>query len=215
MRTYAKSATGTATSGLTITVSRTIGAAWPRHAPPSSPRGRNLGGGRYGPGRIAKTGPAGDDSDRGHGQPDAMGAPVAQRRVRASTGPPVLGQWVRFVVVGGSNTVLSWCAYAVMTHLGLAYAVASALAFALGALNSYALNRRWTFRSHQRPAKELLRFGVVQAVGLALDLSLLYLLTHDAGVHHLIAQALVFPAASAATFVLSRRWVFARAARVR
>ena len=143
-----------------------------------------------------------------------MGAPVAERRARTGLHSPVLGQWVRFIVVGGSNTVLSWCAYAVMTHLGLAYAVASALAFALGALNSYALNRRWTFRSHELPVPELLRFGVVQAVGLALDVSLLDLLTHH-GVHHLIAQALVFPAASAVTFLLSRRWVFARAARAR
>jgi putative flippase GtrA len=164
---------------------------------------------------MARTGPWGDDTDGAHGQPDAMGVPIAEPRARSGPPRPALGQWIRFVLVGGSNTVLSWCAYAVLVRLGLAYVVASALAFALGALNSYALNRRWTFRSHALPAPELLRFGMVQALGLGLDVSLLYLLTRDAGVHHLIAQALVFPAASAVTFLLSRRWVFAGAARVR
>ena len=138
---------------------------------------------------------------------------VAARTV--GSGPPVqvLRQASRFVVVGGSNTLLSWCAYALLTYLGLAHVAASALAFILGALNSYALNRRWTFRSHGRRAPELRRFAVVQAVGLALDITVLSVLTHDAGVHHLVAQALAFPAASAVTFVLSRRWAFAGQAR--
>jgi putative flippase GtrA len=141
-----------------------------------------------------------------------MAAHVAERRVRIAPPAPMLRQWLRFAAVGSGNTLLSWSAYAVLARAGLAYAVASAIAFVLGALNSYALNRRWTFRSRGRCAPELLRFSVVQAVGLVLDVSLLWLLTHDARVHHLLAQALVFPAASAVTFVLSRRWAFAQTA---
>jgi putative flippase GtrA len=120
-------------------------------------------------------------------------------------------QWVRFAAVGGANTVLSWCLYAVLVHLGTDYLVASSIAFAAGGLNSYALNRRWTFRSRERRAPEALRFGAVQGVGLALDLGLLYALVDRAGVHHLIAQALVLGVASAVTFVLSRQWAFAGA----
>jgi putative flippase GtrA len=123
----------------------------------------------------------------------------------------VLLQWLRFVTVGASNTVLSWCLYAVLEHAGVPYLIASGVAFAAGAVNSYALNRRWTFRSRGRTAPEALRFGVVQCIGLALDVGLLYALVHEAGVHHLIAQALVFPVASAVTFTLSRRWAFAAA----
>jgi putative flippase GtrA len=117
-------------------------------------------------------------------------------------------QWLRFAVVGGSNTLLSWCVYAVLERLGMHYLLASGLAFALGALNSYALNRRWTFRSRERRLPEALRFGVVQCVGLAVDVCLLYALVHGVGIHHLIAQALVFPAASTLTFLLSRHWAF-------
>jgi putative flippase GtrA len=120
-------------------------------------------------------------------------------------------QWLRFAAVGGTNTVLSWCLYALLVGLGTDYLLGSGIAFAAGALNSYALNLRWTFRSRDRRTPEALRFGVVQCVGLALDLCLLYALVDGAGVHHLIAQALVFPVASAVTFVLSRQWAFAGA----
>ena len=120
----------------------------------------------------------------------------------------VLWQWLRFVAVGVSNTLVSWCVYAMLETVGVPYLLASALAFALGALNSYVLNRRWTFRSHGRRGPELLRFGVVQCIGLGLDVTLLAVLTEDVRVHHLIAQAIVFPVASAVTFLLSRQWAF-------
>lgn len=124
-------------------------------------------------------------------------------------GGALLLQWLRFVVVGAGNTALSWCVYAVLEHVGVHYLLASGLAFVLGALNSYVLNRRWTFRSRGRRGPEAVRFGVIQCVGLGIDVALLYVLTQDAGVHHLIAQALVFPMASAVTFGLSRQWAFA------
>lgn len=118
-------------------------------------------------------------------------------------------QWLRFAVVGAGNTLLSWCAYALLEWAGVSYLLASGLAFALGALNSYVLNRRWTFRSRGRCGPEALRFGAVQCIGLAVDVLLLDALTRDAGLHHLIGQAVVFPVASGVTFALSRQWAFA------
>ena len=120
----------------------------------------------------------------------------------------VLAQLVRFGVVGCSNTALSWCAYALLVRSGVGVLFASALAWTLGALNSFLLNRRWTFRSSARWAPELVRFGAVQCAGLALDVLLLAALTRDAGVDKLLAQALVYPATTLATFALSRQWAF-------
>ena len=76
---------------------------------------------------------------------------------------------------------------ATLETIGVPYLLASALAFALGALNSYVLNRRWTFRSRGRRGPELLRFAVVQCIGLGLDVVLLAVLTEDVRIHHLIA----------------------------
>jgi putative flippase GtrA len=123
----------------------------------------------------------------------------------------VLRQWLRFAVVGGLNTLLSWVLYALLEAAGVPYLLASAVAFAAGAVNSYVLNRRWTFRSRARRSPEVARFAIVQAVGLATDVLLLEALVRDAGVAHLLAQALVFPVASCVTFILSRRWAFSDA----
>ena len=121
----------------------------------------------------------------------------------------VLGQLVRFGIVGCSNTLLSWCAYALLVRAGVHILLASGIAWTLGALNGYVHNRRWTFRSRARYAPELVRFAAVQCAGLALDVLLLHALTHDARVGALVAQALVYPATTVATFLLSRQWAFA------
>jgi putative flippase GtrA len=120
----------------------------------------------------------------------------------------LVAQWLRFVVVGVSNTLLSTGVFAALFHLGVHYLLASSIAFALGALNSYALNRRWTFKSRARRAPELARFVCVQAVGLGVDLALLAALVELLGIPHVVAQVLVFPVASVVTFGLSRQWAF-------
>jgi putative flippase GtrA len=120
----------------------------------------------------------------------------------------VLGQWLRFVAVGVSNTLLSTVVFAALFHLGVHYLLASSLAFALGALNSYVLNRRWTFRSRDRRAPELARFACVQIVGLGVDLALLSGLVELTGIPHVVAQVLAFPVASVVMFALSRQWAF-------
>jgi putative flippase GtrA len=126
----------------------------------------------------------------------------------------VVAQWLRFAVVGVSNTVLSTAVFAALVHLGFHYLLGSALAFTLGALNSYTLNRRWTFRSRGPRAPELARFVCVQVVGLGANLALLAGLVEMAGIHHVVAQVLAFPAASVLTFALSRQWAFKRASRL-
>jgi putative flippase GtrA len=121
----------------------------------------------------------------------------------------ILAQLVRFGLVGCTNTALSWCAYALLVHAGVHLLAASAIAWIVGAINSYVLNRRWTFRSRGRWTPELVRFAVVQSAGLALDVVLLAALTRDAGIDKLLAQALVYPVTMVATFALSRQWAFA------
>ena len=127
----------------------------------------------------------------------------------------IANQWLRFVAVGVTNTLLSTAVLAGLFHLGVHYLLASTLAFMVGALNSYTLNRRWTFRSRARRAPELARFVCVQAVGLGVNLALLTGLVEVVSIPHVVAQLLAFPVASVVTFALSRQWAFRSTSRLK
>ncbi len=58
-------------------------------------------------------------------------------------------QFVKFGIVGVSNTLLAFAVYTVLLKVfGVWYVAASAIGFASGAVNGFLLNRRWTFREH-------------------------------------------------------------------
>ena len=106
---------------------------------------------------------------------------------------------IRFCAVGVTNTIVTLASYAVLAHLGVPHALASALAFAAGAANGYRLNRTWTFHSQRRGPAVAARYVAVQGLGALLSAGLIVVLRNE---------LLVLPFVTAVTFLLSRHLVF-------
>ena len=118
-----------------------------------------------------------------------------------------LARFVRFGLVGAINTVLTLVTFALLTHLDVAAAPASALAFATGAVNGYLLNRTWTFHA-QGGAATLTRYVAVQGLGALCSGAGIALTTTDLALHRLPAECLVIPFVTLLTYTLARRVVF-------
>ena len=88
------------------------------------------------------------------------------------------------------------------------YVLAAFLGFAVGALNGYILNRRWTFAAPDTTRARVL-YVAVQAVG-AVSTSLLVLLLHEAaGIGKLGAYLAAIPPVTVLMFFANRAWTFA------
>jgi putative flippase GtrA len=121
----------------------------------------------------------------------------------------VLVQFVKFGLVGVTNTLITFAVYTLLLKVfGVWYLAASAIGFVVGAVNGFLLNRRWTFREHIGDALTPVRWGVVQGCGLGLNEALLYLWVHGLGVDKLIAQALAIAIVTTVTFFANRAWTF-------
>jgi putative flippase GtrA len=121
----------------------------------------------------------------------------------------MLIQFVKFGLVGVSNTALTFIVYTLLLKVfGVQYLVASALGFIVGAVNGFLWNRRWTFRDHVGDALTPVRWGVVQTCGLGLDEVLLFGLVHGAGADKLVAQAIATVFVTVTTFFANRAWTF-------
>jgi putative flippase GtrA len=121
-----------------------------------------------------------------------------------------MARFVRFGVVGISNTVLTLVAYEILTRLGVADTAASALGFAVGAANGYLLNRSWTFHA-DGGAATLARYVGVQGLGALLSAGGVDLATSDLSLRKLAAECVVLPAVTLVTYSLARTVVFASA----
>jgi putative flippase GtrA len=116
-------------------------------------------------------------------------------------------QFARFLVVGVGNTVVSFVAYRLLLAVGTPYALAAPLAFALGALNGYVFNRRWTFAARDTTRARVLYVGF-QVLG-AVSTSLLVVLFVDGlGVGRVWAYLASIPPVTVGLFLVNRFWVF-------
>ncbi len=118
-------------------------------------------------------------------------------------------QFVKFGIVGVSNTLLTLVVYTLLLKVfGVWYLAASAIGFAVGATNGFLLNRRWTFREHVGDPLTPVRWAIVQACGLAVNEGLLYLFVNDARIDKLLAQVCATAVVTVSTFFANRAWTF-------
>jgi putative flippase GtrA len=122
---------------------------------------------------------------------------------------PLVSQFVKFGVVGVSNTLIFFLVYTLLLKVfGVWYIAASGIGFAVGAINGFVWNRAWTFRGHVGDALTPVRWFVVQSSGLLLDLGLVYLFVAGAGLGKLEGQAVTIVIVTVLTFLANRAWTF-------
>lgn len=118
-------------------------------------------------------------------------------------------QFLKFGIVGVSNTLIAFAVYTVLLKVfGVWYVAASGIGFAVGAVNGFLLNRRWTFREHVGDALTPVRWAIVQTCGLGLNLGLVYLFVHDLGMDELVGQIPTTVIVTVLTFAVNRSWTF-------
>ena len=139
----------------------------------------------------------------------APAPPTGTVRLSRRPGAAVLVQFVKFGIVGISNTLLTLVIYTLLLKVfGVWYLAASAIGFAVGAVNGFVLNRRWTFSGHVGDALTPVRWGVVQTCGLGVNEGLLYVFVHDAHIDKLLAQVCATAVVTVTTFFVNRAWTF-------
>jgi putative flippase GtrA len=136
-----------------------------------------------------------------------MRLPAALQRLDA----PMARQFVKYGIVGASNTVLTFVIYTILVEgTGVQYVIALLVGYLVGSLNSYLLNRHWTFRAgHLAHASVGPRFAIVQVVAIGANAGLLILFVDDLHVHKILAQAILTVPVLAVTFFVNRAWSFA------
>ena len=105
-----------------------------------------------------------------------------------------LKQAIKYGIVGLGNTVITASVIWIMMKVfGCSDILSNIIGYAFGVLNSFVLNKQWTFNSTTAWLPSLIRFGIVFGVCYLLQLALLiYLnstLTIDSYYNQLIAMA--------------------------
>jgi len=96
----------------------------------------------------------------------------------------------------------------VLLAISTPYVLAAFLGFAVGALNGYILNRRWTFAAPDTTRSRVL-YLCVQLVGAGLTSLLVFVLVHEGGLGRVWAYLVAIPPVTLCMFAANRLWTFA------
>jgi len=122
---------------------------------------------------------------------------------------PVAVQFLKFGIVGISNTLITFIVYTLLLKVfGVWYLAASAVGFIAGATNGYLLNRAWTFREHVGDALTPVRWAIVQSCGLAINEGMLFLFVTEVHLDKLVSQVCATAVVTVTTFFANRAWTF-------
>jgi putative flippase GtrA len=122
--------------------------------------------------------------------------------------------FARFVVVGCANFVVSFAAFsAAFLYLPLDEssgrgAVANVLAYCAGLVNSFVLNRLWTFRPEGRVGVHALKFGLLNAATLVGSTAIVLVLVDRAGLPPLAVWLPLTLVILAAHYLGMKHWAF-------
>ena len=117
-------------------------------------------------------------------------------------------EFMRFCLVGVVNTGVDFTVFAVLSNLGVLLLVAQCVSYACGVLNSFLLNRTWTFKGHGQSHGQLIRFVALNLGTLTITYGLLVYFHNSLAWPLLVCKLLATGASLGINYVGSRLWIF-------
>lgn len=121
-------------------------------------------------------------------------------------------QLAKFVVVGFTNTILDFTMYFVLTRLSQFFffhkVTTKAISYTAGVINSYILNRSWTFRSSKSILKSAGKFLVISLIGLIVNSSTMYVCLHILSMHEIFSLVTATVITMLWNFTMTKVFVF-------
>lgn len=122
-------------------------------------------------------------------------------------------QFIKFGVVGLSNTVIYYVVYVILVTLSVSYIVAGFFGFFVSLINAYFLNSRYVFtqkevRTRFQWKTFLKMFASYAGTGLILNSMLLILWVDIMGVHEMFAPVLNLFITIPLNYILNKLWAF-------
>lgn len=122
-------------------------------------------------------------------------------------------QFIKFGIVGASNTIISYVVYLVLVKLGVYYLLASVLSFVVGVLNSFFWNNKYVFTADDDTDRNWLSalvktFMSYAGTGLILSNILLYIWVDLVHIPEWLAPLINLVITVPLNYIVMKFWAF-------
>ena len=126
---------------------------------------------------------------------------------------PFSVQFARYSLVGIASNVIGYLMYIGLTKIGVGPKLAMSLLYGVGILQTFLLNKRWTFGHKSAHRSAFARYCIAYGLGYAVNMLALISLVDHMGLQHQWVQAVMILVVAIMLFAAQRYWVFAEESR--
>jgi putative flippase GtrA len=120
-----------------------------------------------------------------------------------------LWRFVKFGITGVMNTLVDFLVFTVLSYVGVNMYLSQVVSYSCGMLNSYAVNRKWTFRSQGSFfGSQMGKFLITNLSLLGVSLVVLNIGTGTFALPRLLSKLIATCITMVLGFILNRLWVF-------
>lgn len=122
-------------------------------------------------------------------------------------------QFIKFGIVGVSNTLISLAIYYILVYFNCNYIVANTLGFIISVLNAYYWNNKYVFKSEEETGKKykvkkLVKVYMSYGVTFVLSTVLLYVMVDLMHISEYLAPIINLCVTVPINFVMNKLWAF-------
>ena len=118
-------------------------------------------------------------------------------------------QFLKFGIVGLSNTLIALGVYYSVIGIGAHYQVANIAAFVLSSLSGFFLNRMWVFKATNHPVvAQIVKYYLVYSSSLFLSIGLSFTWVEILKVSEYLAPLLNLLVTIPFNYIMSKKWAF-------
>lgn len=117
---------------------------------------------------------------------------------------------IKFFIVGGVNTFITLILFYTLNKIiGVNYIFSTVIGYLAGMVNSYILNKKWTFHDDdKRIASQFAKFTVINSISLGINLLIMYILVDKLYMDSMLSQICATGFSTLSNFVGSKIIVF-------
>ena len=118
-------------------------------------------------------------------------------------------QFIKFGIVGVSNTIISLVVYYGLLYLGVHYLIANTVGFVVSVLNAYYWNRKYVFqKAENKTSNSLIKTYVSYGSTFLLGTGLMFVMVHYLHISETAAPIINLLVTIPLNFLLNKFWTF-------
>lgn len=118
--------------------------------------------------------------------------------------------FLKFCIVGGINTAITFIVFYTFSELfGVNYLLSSSFGYAAGVINSYTLNKKWTFRDRDKNIiPQFVKFTALNLISLGINIFIMYMCVDNLSLPKMFSQLIATGFTTIFNYAGSRLFIF-------